>query len=50
MYFFVNTVEIDGIKVRGKGVEKTIVDCFEFRNKIGIGVALRHLMLAVPSD
>lgn len=33
----------DGIKVRVYGVERTIVDCFKFRNKIGLDVALEAL-------
>jgi predicted transcriptional regulator of viral defense system len=35
--------ELDGIPVKIYGVEKTIVDCFKFRNKTGLDVALEAL-------
>ena len=35
--------ELDGIPVRIYGIEKTIADCFKFRNKIGSDVALEAL-------
>ncbi len=35
--------ELDGILVRIYGIEKTIADCFKFRNKIGLDVALEAL-------
>lgn len=35
--------ELDGIPVKIYGVEKTIADCFKFRNKIGLDVALEAL-------
>ena len=35
--------ELDGIPVRIYGIEKTIADCFKFRNKIGLDVALEAL-------
>lgn len=35
--------ELDGIPVRIYGIEKTITDCFKFRNKIGLDVALEAL-------
>jgi len=35
--------KIDGIPVRIYGIEKTVADCFKFRNKIGLDVALEAL-------
>ncbi len=35
--------ELDGIAVKIYGIEKTIADCFKFRNKIGLDVALEAL-------
>jgi predicted transcriptional regulator of viral defense system len=35
--------ELDGISVHIYGIEKTIADCFKFRNKIGLDVALEAL-------
>lgn len=37
--------EIDGITVKIYSPEKTIADCFKFRNKIGLDVALEALNL-----
>jgi len=37
--------EIDGIKINIYSPEKTIADCFKFRNKIGLDVALEALKL-----
>ena len=34
---------IDGVKVRVFSPEKTVADCFKFRNKIGLDVALEAL-------
>ena len=34
---------IDGVEVRIYGVAKTIADCFKYRNKIGIDVAIEAL-------
>jgi len=34
---------IDGVNVRVTGVARTVVDCFKFRNKIGLDVALEAL-------
>ena len=34
---------IDGVPVRIYGVEKTVTDCFKFRNKLGLDVALEAL-------
>lgn len=35
--------QIDGIPVRITTIERTLVDCFKFRNKIGLDVALEAL-------
>lgn len=37
--------EIDGVAVRVYGAEKTLADCFKFRNKIGMDVVLEALKL-----
>ncbi|MGB3211237.1 MAG: hypothetical protein WBB19_11075 [Desulforhopalus sp.] len=37
--------EIDGASVKINNVEKTLVDCFKFRNKIGMDVVLEALKL-----
>ena len=37
--------EIDGMKILVYGPEKTIADCFKFRNKLGLDVALEALKL-----
>lgn len=34
---------VDGVTIRVTGVAKTVVDCFKFRNKIGLDVALEAL-------
>lgn len=34
---------IDGVQVRITGVAKTVADCFKYRNKIGLDVALEAL-------
>lgn len=39
----VETHKIDGTRVRVTGVAKTVADCFKFRNKIGLDVALEAL-------
>ena len=39
----IQRVEIDGVKVPVYDVAKTIADCFKFRNKIGLDVALEAL-------
>jgi predicted transcriptional regulator of viral defense system len=41
----IETHEIDGTSVRVYGPEKTIADCFKFRNKIGLDVAIEGLRL-----
>jgi predicted transcriptional regulator of viral defense system len=35
--------ELDGVSVRIYSAEKTIVDCFKYRNKIGMDIALEAL-------
>jgi predicted transcriptional regulator of viral defense system len=39
----VETVDIAGTQVRVFGVAKTVADCFKFRNKIGLDVAIEAL-------
>ena len=39
----VETHKIDGMAVRVTSVAKTVADCFKFRNKIGLDVALEAL-------
>ena len=34
---------VDGVSVRVTGVAKTVADCFKYRNKIGLDVALEAL-------
>jgi len=34
---------IDGVPVKVYGVAKTVADCFKFRNKVGLDVALEAL-------
>lgn len=36
---------LDGIKIKVYSPEKTLVDCFKFRNKIGLDVAIEALKL-----
>jgi len=35
--------KIDGVSVKIYGIEKTIADCFKYRNKLGLDVALEAL-------
>lgn len=42
----VETHSIEGVPLRVYGPEKTVVDCFKFRNKVGIDVAVEALRLA----
>lgn len=37
--------QIDGVTVKVYSIEKTLADCFKFRNKIGMDVALEALKL-----
>ncbi len=39
----VDVVTLDGVQVRVYSPEKTIADCFKYRNKIGIDVAIEAL-------
>ena len=39
----VQTMQVDGGALRVTGVAKTVADCFKFRNKIGLDVALEAL-------
>lgn len=39
----IETVSVAGVPVRVFSVEKTVADCFKFRNKIGLDVALEAL-------
>ncbi len=39
----VETVPTDGIQVRAYSAEKTIADCFKYRNKVGLDVAVEAL-------
>jgi len=34
---------VDGIKIRIYDIPKTIADCFKFRNKVGLDVAIEAL-------
>jgi len=43
------TRRIDGITITITGVEKTVADCFKFRNKIGLDVAIEALREAQDS-
>lgn len=38
-----NELRIEGVTVRVFGPAKTVADCFKFRNKIGLDVALDAL-------
>ena len=42
----IETYSTEGIQLRVYGPDKTVVDCFKFRNKIGLDVALEALRLA----
>lgn len=41
----IETHELDGIDVRVYGPAKTVADCFKYRNKLGLEVALEALKL-----
>lgn len=43
----IQTLTLDGIQVRVTSPARTVVDCFRFRNKIGLDVALEALREAV---
>jgi predicted transcriptional regulator of viral defense system len=42
----IETHVISGVRVRIYGPEKTVADCFRFRNKVGLDVALEALRLS----
>lgn len=42
----IETHFIEGVEIRVYGPEKSVADCFKFRNKIGMDVALEALRLA----
>lgn len=41
----IETHQIDGVSIRVYGPEKTIADCFKYRNKIGLDVAIEALRM-----
>lgn len=43
--FGIQTHKIDGVPVRIYSPEKTIADCFKYRNKIGLDIAIEALKL-----
>jgi predicted transcriptional regulator of viral defense system len=43
----IQVVKIDGVAVRVYDLPKTVVDCFRFRNKLGLDVAVEALNQAV---
>lgn len=43
----VQVVKLDGVDVRIYNLPKTVVDCFRFRNKLGLDVAVDGLNQAV---
>jgi predicted transcriptional regulator of viral defense system len=45
----IETHRLDGVAVRIYRPEKTVVDCFRFRNKIGIDVAIEALQLVLKN-
>ncbi|MEN8133803.1 MAG: type IV toxin-antitoxin system AbiEi family antitoxin domain-containing protein [Pseudomonadota bacterium] len=45
----IDTHELDGVPVRIYGVEKTLADCFKYRNKIGLDTAVEALKRYVSS-
>jgi predicted transcriptional regulator of viral defense system len=43
----VETHKLDGVDVRVYGTAKTVVDCFKYRNKLGLDVAIEALKLCL---
>jgi predicted transcriptional regulator of viral defense system len=41
----IETQELDGVDVRVYGAAKTVADCFKYRNKLGLDLALEALKL-----
>ena len=46
----VQVVKLDGVRLRIYDLPKTVVDCFRFRNKIGLDVAVGALNEAVKNS
>ncbi len=46
----VETHSVDGVKVRIYGPAKTVADCFKFRNRIGLEVALEALRSGIEEQ
>ena len=42
----IETYRIDGVTVRIYGVARTLVDCFKYRNKLGLDIAIEALRFA----
>ena len=42
----IETHQIDGVTVRIYGVARTLVDCFKYRNKLGLDIAIEALRFA----
>ncbi len=42
----IETHQIDGVTVRIYGVARTLVDCFKYRNKLGLDIAIEALHFA----
>lgn len=45
----IDTQKVDGVPVRIYGVEKTLADCFKYRNKIGLETAVEALKRHISS-
>ena len=45
----IETHTLDGVDVRVYGTAKTVADCFKYRNKIGLDVALEALRESLRS-
>ena len=45
----IDTYEVDGVSVRIYGAEKTLADCFKYRNKIGLDTTVEALKRFVTS-
>jgi len=45
----IDTPELDGLAVRIYSTEKTLADCFKYRNKIGLDTAVEALKRYVSS-
>ena len=43
----VTTIEVDGVSVKITNPVRTVVDCFRFRNKIGLDIAIEALVEAI---